>query len=118
MQKNYFWFTSLSKILDALLVTFTAEDRFFERFWAADETSYKKRCWPYFKIVHNCSRTRSEDQFLYASFSAPHFWLVPPHFVCSGNGTGLGGWAKSHIIRKDVTKNFGKEKTFYGTKMP
>ena len=34
---------------------------------------------------------RYEDQFLYANFSAPpHFWLVPPHFICSGNGTAQG----------------------------
>ena len=32
---------------------------------------------------------RSENQFIYANFSAPlpHFWLVPPHFICSGDGT-------------------------------
>ena len=31
---------------------------------------------------------RSEDRFLYANFSAPtQFWLVPPHFICSGDGT-------------------------------
>ena len=50
----------------------------------------KKRYWFYFKIAHTCIRTRPEDQFLYANFSAPpYFWLVPPHFVCSGDGTGM-----------------------------
>ena len=29
-----------------------------------------------------------KDQSLYANFSAPQFWLVPPHFVCFGDGTG------------------------------
>ena len=44
------------------------------------------------KIVHIGSRTRYEDQFLYAKIQfilvPPHFQLVPPHYVCSGDGTG------------------------------
>ena len=47
----------------------------------------KKPCLPYFESAHNCSRTRSEDQFLLANFSAPHFWPVPPDFGRSGDGT-------------------------------
>ena len=27
---------------------------------------------------------RFEDQFLYANFSAPHFLLAPPQFICTG----------------------------------
>ena len=34
-------------------------------------------------------------------FSAPHFRLVPPHFVCSGDGTALE--ANSHWRRDRVT---------------
>ena len=45
-----------------------------------------------FDIAHIGSRT-PEDQFLYAKFQfilvLPHFRLVPPHFVCSGDGTGI-----------------------------
>ena len=37
----------------------------------------KKRGRPYFKIAQNCSRTRSEDQFLYAKI------LVPPPLLAS-----------------------------------
>ena len=39
MQKNYFLFTPLNKILVACLVAFTAVNRFFRRLWAVDETS-------------------------------------------------------------------------------
>ena len=39
VQKIYFLFTPLSKILVACLVVFTAVDGFFRRLWAADETS-------------------------------------------------------------------------------
>ena len=43
------------------------------------------------KIAHIGSRTRSEDQFLYAKAQfilvPPYFQLVPPHYVCSGDGT-------------------------------
>ena len=39
------------------------------------------------------SRTRSEDRFLYAKVQSilvsPHFWLVPPRYVCSGDGIAL-----------------------------
>ena len=31
----------------------------------------KKCCQSYFKIAPNCSSTRSEDEFLFANFSAP-----------------------------------------------
>ena len=45
------------------------------------------------KIVHIGSRTRFEDQFLYAKVQfiivppLPNFQLVLPHYVCSGDGT-------------------------------
>ena len=45
------------------------------------------------KIAHIGSRTRSEDQVLYTKVEfilvplTPHFHLVPPHYVCSGDGT-------------------------------
>ena len=43
------------------------------------------------KIAHIGSRTRYEDQFLYAKVQLilvpPYFQLVPPHLVCSGDGT-------------------------------
>ena len=39
VQKIYFSFTPLSKILVACLVAFTAVDSFFGRSWAADEAS-------------------------------------------------------------------------------
>ena len=39
------------------------------------------------KVTHIGSRTRSEDQFLYPKVQST---LVPPHYVCSGDGTGLG----------------------------
>ena len=43
------------------------------------------------KIAHIGSRTRSEEQILYAKVQftlvPPHFQLVPPHYVCSGDGT-------------------------------
>ena len=38
-KKIYFWFTPLSKILDARLVAFTAANRFFKQLRAADETN-------------------------------------------------------------------------------
>ena len=47
------------------------------------------------KIAHIGGPTRSGDQFLYAKVQfilvppAPHFQLVPRHYVCSGNGTAL-----------------------------
>ena len=45
-----------------------------------------------FETARICSRTRSEDQFLFAEVQfilvPPHFRLVPPHFVLSGDGTG------------------------------
>ena len=57
------------------------------------------------KIVHIGSRTRFEDQFLYAKDqfilvpSPPPFHLVPPHYVCSGDGTapcwGVASFARS-----------------------
>ena len=44
---------------------------------------------------------RSEDPLLCAKFSAPHFWLVPPHFICSGYGT--GGKAIKHCSEINKT---------------
>ena len=44
------------------------------------------------KIADIGSRTRFGDQFLYAKVQfiivLPHFQQVPPHYVCSGDGTG------------------------------
>ena len=40
VQKNYFWFNPLCKILVAFLVAFTAVEKFFRRLWAAEETRY------------------------------------------------------------------------------
>ena len=37
-----------------------------------------KCCRPYFEIAHTCSRTKCEDQFLYANFSAPLLLVRAP----------------------------------------
>ena len=73
-----FWFTFLSKILVARLVAFTTVDRFSSDYGPQTKRA-QKRFRPYFKIAHNCSRTRSEDQCLYANFSASQ---VPGSFKC------------------------------------
>ena len=86
-KKFFFWFTFLSKILVARLAAITAVDRFSSDYGPQTKQA-KKRCRPYFKIARNCCRTRSKNQFLYVNFSARHFWLMPPHFVYSGDGTG------------------------------
>ena len=52
-----------------VLVAFTTVD-FSSDYWPQTKRA-EKRCRPYFKIAHNCSRTRSEDQFLLANFTAP-----------------------------------------------
>ena len=47
----------------------------------------------FLKLRVICSRTRSDNQFLYAEVQSilvlpsSHFCLVPPHFVYSGDGT-------------------------------
>ena len=50
LAKKMHWFkppTSLSKILVALLVAFTAADRFFKRLYRPHTKRVKKRCRPY-----------------------------------------------------------------------
>ena len=53
--------------------------------------SFLRHEYRFVKITHIGNRTRSEDQFLYAKVQIilvpPHFQLVPPHYVCSGDGT-------------------------------
>ena len=80
-KKNYFWFTPLSKILVARLVAFTAVYIDFSSDYWPQTKRAKKRCRPYFKIAYNCSRKEQKISFY-------ELILVPPHFVCSGDGTG------------------------------
>ena len=40
---------------------------------------------------------------------SPHFWLVPPHFVCSGNGTGY----TVRFFHETLTSDFEKAYFFY-----
>ena len=52
------------------------------------------------------SRTRSEDQFLYAKVQLnlvpfPHFQQVPPPYFCSGDGTS----ATATLTEKRAMKN-------------
>ena len=96
-----------SKILVALLVTFTAADKFFKWLHGPHTKRANKRCWAYSSIFSNktskfwkwriiCSHKISSRKIsvfmckssVYFSAPPPHFWLVPPHFVCSGDGTG------------------------------
>ena len=136
-QNTYFLFTPFSKILIACVVAFTAIDRFFRRLWTADKTSYetrlnktkqakkkqakkqanrqnklkkaKKR--KIVKIAHIGSRTRSEDQFLYAK---AQFILVPPIGVGRIFDWGGGSNRKSHAMTSSETS---KQKFFVGAKI-
>ena len=54
------------------------------------------------KIAHNFNHTRSEDQFYTQILVHPYFWLVPPHFVCSGDGTAHNKLLQCLKINSDV----------------
>ena len=100
-KKRYFLFTPLSKILVARLVVFTAADRFFKRFYGPQTKRAKKCCRPNrslfldmntepFKLRVICSHKRSEAK-VQSLLVPPHFRLMLPHFVFSGDGA--DGWA-------------------------
>ena len=67
-----------------------------------------------------------EDQFLYSNFSAPpHFWIVPPHFICFGDGTAYitscwepfpCHWPGQHSFfqKKDTTAHYSMCNVDYG----
>ena len=67
--------------------------------------------------MHNCSRARSEHQFLDADFSAPYFLLVPPHFVCSGDATDCFTLTKNvHLRKTQVSYNSQLTIPFFKTR--
>ena len=95
-KKFYFWF----KPLVALLVAFTAADKFFQRLHEADPKRTKKRCWPYTSLFSDLNTNLLKYRTIRCrkisvlcakvqSILVPpaHFRLVPPHFGCSGDGT-------------------------------
>ena len=107
MQNIYFSFTPLSKILVARLGSIYCCRWIFQAVVRCRRNKLKngsgnvglsffRHEYRIIKIAHIGSRSRSEDQFLYAKVQfflvPPHFQLVPPHYVCSGDGTVWGGY--------------------------
>ena len=86
--KKHFWFTSLSKIQVARLVAFTAVDRFFEWFNGCRRNELRNAAGLILKLRKIVAVHDLKISFYMQILVPPHFWLVPPHFVCSGDGTG------------------------------
>ena len=94
-------FLPLSKNLVALLAAFAASKRFFKRFFEPHTKRAKKRCRPDASLFLDMNTNFLKHCIIWSSkisvfmwkssiyFSAPHFRLVLPQVVCSGDGTGV-----------------------------
>ena len=102
MQKKFTFVSSpfpLSKILVALLVAFTAAERFFMQLYGLQTKRANKRCRAYTTLFSNMNTKLLKLRIIcscklsvfYAKVQStlvpPHFRLVPSHFACSSDGT-------------------------------
>ena len=76
-KKTYCWFPPLSKILVARLLAFTAVDRFSSDYGPQTKRAKKRRCWPYFKIAHNCSVQDLKISFYMQTLVPPFLTSAP-----------------------------------------
>ena len=81
---------TLSKILDACWVAFTAVDKTFQAIMSCRRDELRKNAGLILKLCIIAAVQDLKISF-HKQFSVPppHFWLVPPHFICYADGTEL-----------------------------